>query len=104
MDPKKFRTEAAKHADRALSVAAEIMDDPELSPAVRLEASKWLTKVADLEPKSNATEGNDKFSIIIHFGDQPNNIMAQPMETDKKLDWLLSMDESHTGISNNKAS
>lgn len=81
MDPKKFRAEAAKHANRALSVAAEIMDDPELSPAVRLEASKWLTKVADLEPKAASGE-TEKFSIIINFGDRTSHYSAPHIDHD----------------------
>ncbi len=68
-DPKTFRATAAKHAGRALIVAAEIMDDPELSPSVRLEAGKWLTKVADLEPKPEPQGGGQPFSIVINFGD-----------------------------------
>ena len=94
MDPKKFRTEAAKHADRALIVAAEIMDDPELSPAVRLEASKWLTKVADLEPKATPSGEADKFCIVINFNDQPSTSIATAtlINSKKSLDQLLEND------------
>lgn len=92
MDPKKFRTEAAKHADRALSVAAEIMDDPELSPAVRLEASKWLTKVADLEPKASPQSEAEKFSIIINFEERAVVLPAPQAPVLCTLEQLLDSD------------
>lgn len=89
IDPKKFRQCAARHADRALTVAAEIMDDPELSPAVRLEAGKWLTKVADLEPKATPQVGGDKFSINIIFSDRSEVLEAPAIEQVGVLDRLL---------------
>lgn len=94
MDPKTFRTDAAKHAERALTVAAEIMNDTELSPVVRLEAGKWLTKVADLEPKAHATEGNDKFSIIINFDDRTMPFGAPHIEHTGGLSRLLEDEPS----------
>jgi hypothetical protein len=70
MSPNEFRDRAAEHAEAALSVAAEIVGNEELSPTVRLEAGKWITKVADLEPKLNPQGGRgEPFSIVINMGD-----------------------------------
>ncbi len=70
MSPNEFRDRAAEHAETALTVAAEIVGNKELSPTIRLEAGKWITKVADLEPKQNPQGGRgEPFSIIIHMGE-----------------------------------
>lgn len=86
--PRQFRNEAANHARHALKVAAEIMHNEELSPAVRLEAGKWLTKIADLEPKSNSTLGDDKFCIVINFVAN-EQIIGKAHEAGTALDNLL---------------
>lgn len=88
-DANKFRDDAARHAKGALKVAADIMHNDELSPAVRLEAGKWLTRVADLEPKANAAGGNDQFSIVINLGSK-QLIVGHPIpESEGMLDQLL---------------
>ncbi len=89
MSPTQFRDRAAEHAETALTVAAEIVGNEELSPAVRLEAGKWITKVADLEPKAAQDSRGDKFSIVIHLDDQ-KVIVGQPVvESADILDRLL---------------
>ena len=87
-----FRSEAAVQAKHALRVAADIMRNEELSPAVRLEAGKWLTKVADLEPKGNAPLGDEKFCIVIQFGNKGVQLGRQPPEAPGILDHLLPED------------
>lgn len=86
MSPTQFRDRAAEHAETALTVAAEIVGNEELSPAVRLEAGKWITKVADLEPKLNPQgRGGDPFSITIHLGDAGSReeklVLSSPVDT-----------------------
>lgn len=92
MSPTQFRDRAAVHAETALTVAAEIVGNEELSPAVRLEAGKWLTKVADLEPKVTQDSRGDKFSIVIHLDDQ-KLVLAPPIDQPTSmLDRLLNID------------
>lgn len=89
-DTNKFRDDAARHAKGALKVAADIMHNDELSPAVRLEAGKWLTKVADLEPKANPAGGYDKFCIVINLGNEKVLLGNPSVSGEGALDRLLT--------------
>jgi hypothetical protein len=93
MSPNEFRDRAAEHAEAALSVAAEIVGNEELSPTVRLEAGKWITKVADLEPKLNPQGGRgEPFSIVINMGDKNVALVPPVGAPPNLLDRLLDID------------
>jgi hypothetical protein len=93
IDPTKFRETAAEHAETALTVAAEIMRNEDLAPSVRLDAGKWLTKVADLEPKQTPQGGGiAPMTITINFGDGKDETLILSPPVDSALDRLLGDD------------
>ncbi|TBR71258.1 MAG: hypothetical protein EPN72_14905 [Nevskiaceae bacterium] len=93
IDPTKFRETAAGHAETALTVAAEIMRNEDIAPAVRLDAGKWLTKVADLEPKQTPQWGVSPFTITINLGEGKDEILVLSPPVESMLDRLLGESE-----------
>lgn len=93
VDPIQFRERAAEHAETALTVAAEIVSNEELAPSIRLEAGKWITKVADLEPKQNPQGGGmSPFILTINLGEvggREEKIVLSTSPVDSMLDRLL---------------
>ena len=72
-----FRTKAALMAGELLPYSHDLATDPMVSPAVRLDSIKWVTKVAGLEPKEKDDQktGGGLTLSITFAGEQPKTIV-----------------------------
>lgn len=62
-----FRQRAKMLAPDALEQAYTLAMDDDVSAAVRLEAQKWIAKMADEEPKEKKNETNQAFVLQINL-------------------------------------
>ena len=62
-----FRLKAKVQAEAYLTDAHLIIKHPLTPPAVKADMIKWVTKVADLEPKSSKTDGAPTFNLQINL-------------------------------------
>lgn len=70
----RVRIKAAVLAEDGLINIWNIFQNPDTHPAVRLDAHKHLTKLADVEPKKDLDAQGSRFSVTINL---PN---VDPME------------------------
>lgn len=62
-----FQQRAKLMAPDILEHAYDLATDRELSPAIRLDAQKWIAKMADLEPKEDKASLNQAFQLILNL-------------------------------------
>lgn len=72
-----FKTKAAMQAEDLLADAYFIAKDCEISPAVRLDAMKWMAKVAGLEPdqrQAGTGVSGGGFQVNINLGETGKSV------------------------------
>lgn len=62
-----FRQRAKLMAPDVLEHAYDMATDKDISAAVRLDAQKWIAKMADLEPKEDKSTNNNAFQLVINM-------------------------------------
>lgn len=62
-----FRQRAKIMAPDVLEHAYDLATDKDVSPAVRLDAHKWIVKMADQEPKEDKSQNNNAFQLVINM-------------------------------------
>lgn len=93
----KLEGEGYTFRNKALLMATDVLDKvytdakrPDITPAQRLEAAKWLAKMADLEPKNVVAQqggGSFSFQIVINKDETPKEVNVtrvidqKPVET-----------------------
>lgn len=64
-----FRVKAQAQAELVLDTAWRIIHDDEVSPAVRADLIKWITKMANYEPSTKGEGDSKGVTITINMGD-----------------------------------
>lgn len=64
-----FRIKAQAQAELVLDTAWRIIHDDDVSPAVRADLIKWVTKMANYEPTGKGETDTKGVSITINMGD-----------------------------------
>lgn len=75
-----FRMKAEVLAEDIMLEAYHAAKDPEASNAFKLEAAKWLTKIADREPKQNTMAPGTGFSLQINIPSTTPGGQAQTID------------------------
>lgn len=75
-----FRMKAEVLAEDIMLEAYHAAKDAEASNAFKLETAKWLTKIADREPKQNTMAPGTGFSLQINIPSQTPNGQTQTID------------------------
>jgi hypothetical protein len=77
------RLEAARHAREAVTIAADLMRNPELHASTRLAAAESIHKVAGTHKAKADQTPQEGFRVIIHLGEgRPPVVISGENSTD----------------------